>query len=367
MGLPYACPEEEVARQDSGGGRGSPRRRRRRAILRPHRCSRVTPGVAGRRKSGSLVRQTGRCGMTGRAGNDDGADTLARVGTLATSPDAYGVWVAEGEGDIPWPRFLDTAASGGYSMIEMGPLGYLPSDPARLRDELAKRSLGLTGGYVTGLLHDRDGRAEALEELRQVAALSAAAGARFLVLLARTTRGPQGRIALAPPEWRAMVDGVKEADRIAREEFGLTTVYHPHIGLAVETRAETERLVADTGGEIALCLDVGHFVYPGDGPVGFLRRHAEVIQYLHLRDVDRAVRDDAVATNKDFWGAVFAGLFCEPGEGILDFAGLVDVLRETGFGGPAVVERSLHAQPHEVSAATAARAYRFFRGIGFGG
>lgn len=294
-------------------------------------------------------------------------DDTQLVGTLATSPDAYGVWVADGEGDIPWPQFLDTAAAGGYSMVELGPMGYLPSDPSRLRDELAKRSLGLTGGYVTGLLHHWDGRAEARAELREVAALTSAAGARHLVLLARTTRGPAGRRALAGNDWHAMVDGIKEADRLVREEFGLTVVYHPHIGLAVETRAETERLIADTDGKLALCLDVGHFAYPGDDPVAFFRRHAERIAYLHLRDLDPAVRDDAVANNKDFWAAVHGGIFCEPGDGVVDFAGLVAACRDANFTGPVVVERSLHAQPHDVSAETAARAHRYFSAAGFGG
>ncbi|MGE0666881.1 MAG: sugar phosphate isomerase/epimerase family protein [Sphingomonadales bacterium] len=296
-----------------------------------------------------------------------GTDDKRLVGILATSPDAYGVWVANGEGDIPWDRFLDTAASGGYTSIEMGPPGYLPADPARLRDELGKRSLSLTGGYVVGMLHDRDGRAEAWKELREVGALSAAAGAEYLVLLARTSRGPKGRNPLEGDDWRRMVDGVREADRIARGEFGLTTVYHPHIGLAVETAAETERLVAETGGDVGLCLDVGHFAYPGDDPVAFYRQYAGVVKYLHLRDLDPAVRDDAVATNKDFWGAVFGGLFCEPGTGIVDFDGLVAAAHEARFDGPVVVERSLYAQPHEVSAETAARAHRFFSAKGFGG
>jgi inosose dehydratase len=154
---------------------------------------------------------------------------------------------------------------------------------------------------------------------------------------------------------------------MARGEFGLTTVYHPHIGLAVETAAETERLVSDTHGDIPLCLDVGHFAYPGDDPVAFYRRYAGVVKYLHLRDLDPSVRDDAVATNKDFWGAVFGGLFCEPGTGVVDFDGLVAAARDARFDGPVVVERSLYAQPHDVSAATAARAHGFFRNKGFGG
>jgi inosose dehydratase len=206
-----------------------------------------------------------------------------------------------------------------------------------------------------------------MAELREVGALSAAAGAEYLVFLARTTRGPDGREPLAPDDWRAMISAVLEADKVARDAFGLTLVYHPHIGLAVETEAETERLVADTQGDVALCLDVGHFVYPGDDPAAFFRRHAPVIRYLHLRDVDGNVRADAITHKRDFWGAVHAGLFCEPGEGVVDFEAFMDALRDAGYDGPAVVERSLYAQPHHVSAETAARAHRFFSQMGFGG
>ena len=67
------------------------------------------------------------------------------------------------------------------------------------------------------------------------------------------------------------------------------------------------------------------------------------------------------------WGAVFGGLFCEPGAGIVDFDGLVSAARDARFDGPVVVERSLYAQPHDVSAETAARAHRFFSARGFGG
>ena len=289
------------------------------------------------------------------------------VGTLATSPDAYGVWVADGEGDIPAAMFLDTAASGGYGMIELGPPGYLPTDPGQLRDELEARELSLSGGYVTGLFHEGAGLEEALDEVRQIGALTSAVGSKYLVLLARGEQGPDGRVPLGPDDWRAMVEGIKQADRLAREEFGLTAVYHPHIGLAVETEAETERLVEDTDGEIALCLDVGHFAYPGDDPVAFFKRHAARIPYLHLRDLDPGIRDSAIAEKKDFWGAVYDGLFCEPGAGVVDFAGLASAAREAGFNGPVVVERSLYAQPHAVSAETAARAHAFFSDVGFGG
>ncbi len=37
----------------------------------------------------------------------------------------------------PYTRFLDEVAASGYQWIELGPFGYLPTDPTQLSDELA--------------------------------------------------------------------------------------------------------------------------------------------------------------------------------------------------------------------------------------
>jgi Sugar phosphate isomerases/epimerases len=50
----------------------------------------------------------------------------------------------------PWTRFLDEVAEVGYQWLELGPFGYLPSDKARLTDELGRRGLRVAGGTVHG-------------------------------------------------------------------------------------------------------------------------------------------------------------------------------------------------------------------------
>ncbi len=47
---------------------------------------------------------------------------------LGTAPDAWGVWFPTDENQPPWRQFLDEAHAAGFDWIELGPLGYLPTD-----------------------------------------------------------------------------------------------------------------------------------------------------------------------------------------------------------------------------------------------
>ena len=65
---------------------------------------------------------------------------------VGSAPDSWGVWFPDDENQPPWRRFLDEVAEAGYEWIELGPHGYLPTDPSRLRDELGSRELKLSAG-----------------------------------------------------------------------------------------------------------------------------------------------------------------------------------------------------------------------------
>src|SRR4051812_20851359 len=104
---------------------------------------------------------------------------------LGSCPDSWGVWYADDPKQTPWQRFLDELAAVGYRHLELGPYGYLPTDPDRLRAELASRSLTVTAGTVGGVsgLHRPEELAAILAETRRVAALTAALGAEHVVFV----------------------------------------------------------------------------------------------------------------------------------------------------------------------------------------
>ena len=59
------------------------------------------------------------------------APSLDRI-RVGSAPDSWGVWFPDDPQQVPWQRFLDEVAEAGYSWIELGPYGYLPTDPAKL-------------------------------------------------------------------------------------------------------------------------------------------------------------------------------------------------------------------------------------------
>ena len=89
---------------------------------------------------------------------------------IGTAPDSWGVWFTDDPQHTPWERFLDEVAESGYKWIELGPYGYLPTDPARLAEELKARDLKVTAGTVFTALH-RGAKQyeEACEPARKVA------------------------------------------------------------------------------------------------------------------------------------------------------------------------------------------------------
>src|SRR3989442_15603148 len=102
---------------------------------------------------------------------------------VANAPVSWGIMEVEGwSPPIPYQRVLDEMAGAGYTATELGPYGYLPTDAAKLRDELAKRSLALTSAFVPLKLKDRDGIEQTLAQAQTVCRLLSDCGAKYLVL-----------------------------------------------------------------------------------------------------------------------------------------------------------------------------------------
>lgn len=256
---------------------------------------------------------------------------------LGTAPITWGVCEMDGWGDrLPYPEVLDQMRLLGYEGTELGPPGYLPSDPAGLRRELQARGLSIVGSFCPISAHrDRAAADRAVSEAAALSRLLAAAGARFLVL---ADAGDEDRLAIAgragvaratafdAAAWRRFAD---TADRIAADAagLGLRAVFHPEAGSYVETEAEIERLLELTDPHLlGLCLDTGHVAYGGGDPVAIARRHAARIEHVHAKDVDpavlRRVRDDGLG----YLDAMSAGVFVPAGQGMVDFAGVFAAL-----------------------------------------
>ena len=71
---------------------------------------------------------------------------------IGSAPDSWGVWFPDDPKQTPWQRFMDEVVEAGYNWIELGPYGYLPTNPTMLQTELDKRNLKVSAGFVMGSL-----------------------------------------------------------------------------------------------------------------------------------------------------------------------------------------------------------------------
>src|SRR5215208_1442540 len=75
---------------------------------------------------------------------------------LAGAPISWGICEVPGWGRmLPPERVLSEMASLGFRATEMGPVGYLPSDPSELRALLDRHAIGLVGAFVPLVLHEQ--------------------------------------------------------------------------------------------------------------------------------------------------------------------------------------------------------------------
>lgn len=260
---------------------------------------------------------------------------------LATGPVSWGVDFAAAPRNPPWPEVLDGMAAAGYAGLELGPLGYLPTDPARLAEELRARDLEVAGSFVFEPLHDPDRLDDVIQAARTVSALVAAVGGRHLVVIdlvsdARERRAgrSQGAPRLDAGGRAALRSAIRQVRAVA-EDAGLTAAVHPHAGTYVEFADEIEA-VAEVA---ALCLDTGHLAYAGLDPVATYARLRDRVALLHLKDVDPVVLGRAHADGLGYWAAMRAGVFCPVGQGAVDFRAFAGEVEAAAYDGWATVEQ----------------------------
>jgi inosose dehydratase len=243
---------------------------------------------------------------------------------LAAAPISWGVCEVPGWGlMLPPERVLGEIASLGLRATELGPLGYLPLDPAELRALLDRHGLRLVGAFVPLVLHEPSSH-HARAEADRLAAILAAAGADVFLAAAVVDPAWSPRIELDDLAWERLMRHLGEIEEIV-SAHGLSLALHPHVGTLVETDADVTRVLA--GSDVGWCFDSGHLLIGGTDPAAFVRDHAERIVHVHLKDVDATLAARVRAGELSLLAATQAGLFRPLGQGdsgIEEVIGLLD-------------------------------------------
>jgi inosose dehydratase len=291
---------------------------------------------------------------------------------LGSAPDSWGVWEPEHEQQVPWQRFLDELGTAGYEWLELGPYGYLPTDPAQLNDELGQRGLRCSGQAVFAPLHREDGWDQSVADARAVAELITAVGGAYVILLPGMHTDNFGT-RVEPREldddaWKRLVDGNTRLAKLLAEEYGVTLVFHSHADSHVETQEQIERFLADTDPEyVQLCLDTGHVAYGGADNYAIIAEYPERIGYVHLKAMDPQVLRQVVEEDLSFAQAVKRGVCVEPPAGVPDMRLIAAALDDLDTDLFAIVEQDLFPCDPDLPLPIARRTRGHLRACGIGG
>jgi inosose dehydratase len=272
---------------------------------------------------------------------------------IANAPCSWGVIEGISGETSGWRQVLDEMAAAGYAGTELGDWGFLPTDPAVLRAELDQRGLALVASWVSVNLED-PGRLEAntADAVRTARQLAVVGGPDTLIVLGNDAYGDPVRtkhagratpsMAMSEAQWAAFALGAEYVARRVREEAGIRTVLHQHIGTYIETMPEAHRFADATDPSlIGLCLDTGHWSFGGGDPVAALRTLRDRVWHVHFKDFDREVARRSREEEWDGPQTVGHGVFCELGAGSVDFPAVLGALAETGYEGWIVVEQDV--------------------------
>jgi inosose dehydratase len=295
---------------------------------------------------------------------------------VANAPCSWGILEFEAPAThAPAAQVLEEMAAAGYVGTELGDWGFMPTAPAALAAEVARRKLALVGAFVPVALAREDAVAEGIERAVKTATLLAgAAGASAMIVLSddnttianRTERA--GRIrpedGLTPAGWDGFAARAEQIAGAVRTTTGLQTVFHHHCAGYVETPQEIEALMSRTDPAlVGLCLDTGHLTYGGGNVIDAIARYRDRIRHVHFKDCEPELARQARAEGWDYHTAVRRGIFCELGKGVVPFASVLDALRIEHYAGWIVVEQDV-LPGLGTPAASAARNREYLRRLG---
>lgn len=259
-------------------------------------------------------------------------------------------------GDTPLETCLSETKQAGYAGIEMG--GKFPKTTETLRPVLARHGLAFISGWYSAHLLEHDEKAE-IAAMQAHLDLMAGMGCTVMVF-AEVSGGTHGdrtkpagtRRIVTEAEWPEFGRRMTAvAEHMLKR--GVRLAFHHHMGTAVQTEAEIDRLMQVTGDAVGLLLDTGHASYAGADPLALAKRHAKRIVHVHCKDVRRDVLDRALQRKLSFLDAVVDGVFTVPGDGAIDYQPILKHLAGQGYAGWLVVEAEQDpAKAHPLTYAT---------------
>src|SRR5690606_17512533 len=174
---------------------------------------------------------------------------------VANAPCSWGVLEFDLDGEAAgYGQVLDEIAETGYTGTELGDWGFMPIDPGKLRDEIAKRDLQLLGAFVPVALAKASAHQLGISKALKVAGLMYDAGYEDAFIVLADENGSvdyrtmhAGRIksseTLSSTDMQVFAEGADGVARAIKARYGMRTVFHHHCAGFIETPSEINALM----------------------------------------------------------------------------------------------------------------------------
>lgn len=206
--------------------------------------------------------------------------------------------------------------------------------PNQVKERLAKNHMECVALYYNPTtlydlsITDSATREENLKRGMAIGRFLKAIGGSILNFAGGTRPEPNPAVAFA--EFGKLVN---ELGKRLRDDLGIRLGIHPHRGHLVENAEDIARAMDATRPEFfSLCPDTGHLLAAGADPLTIFRTYRSRIIYTHYKDYDPNLVSGRGADTARRGG------FTELGKGAVDFKGITDLLRATGYDGWAMIE-----------------------------
>lgn len=286
--------------------------------------------------------------------------------TIGTCPCSWGVWYPKHEHQPHWQDFASEAQQAGYTVTELGPFGYLPTDLDRLQSILQAHNLTVCSTAAVASLSKPDSLDDLWQEIQQVGPILQSLGASWYVLMDESADYPTKEARNIDNDlWDHMIKTVHEIAHYVHDHYGLNFAFHPHVGTCVETEPQIIRFMNDTDEKLVhLCFDTGHHAYTGADPIAFIEKHHHRIGYYHFKNVDAKIRQKVIDENLSDDEAFELGVMCRLRNGFIDYPKVIDTIKATGFSGYCIIEQDTYPDVEKKSQSIAIDNLKFIKELG---
>ena len=239
---------------------------------------------------------------------------------------------------------ISEMALAGYTGTEIG--NKYPKDKNVLKKALDLRGLTICNAWFSTYFTSKDA-AETIDAFIQHRDFLYEMGARVIGCSEQgnSIQGQDVSIFENKPvytdvQWEQVTNGMNRLAQLAKEK-GMKVCLHHHMGTGVQTPEEIRYFMDHTNDDVYLLYDSGHIVFSearADAAIELMDEYIDRIVHVHLKDMRWDIYEKAKAENMSFLQAVKAGVFTVPGDGVIDFGPVFDILKKSGYSDWVVVE-----------------------------